>query len=162
MSTTAFPPDLNLGPLTTTFTKPPGCFDVSLATMTPSSGVIAVVGALYTPSSCYPSGKLMGSDYTTSTKALYRDHDEHIYFSPGICPSGWGQYPVSTATTNGTAYTTAFCCPAGFTQITTTSVTGGDNYWRCYTLNNLPTTISGWRPFDHGFGGLFGDPVFIK
>jgi len=157
MSTT--PPDINLGPLTTTFTAPSGCFTISITTHS-SGEEPGTFAALHMPASCYPSGKPLGSDYTKSTLDSYRYHDEHIFFSPGECPVGWAQYPATTDTTNSAIYTTAFCCPMGFHSKTTT-LASSETVWKCVTSNNYPTTLSSYI-FSNGIGDLLADPVFIK
>jgi len=135
------PPDLNLGPLTTIFTAPPEC----------NSLTVSVAGSTYAPyvyprlfssiaNSCFPSAFPLGAAASSSVYGPYGDHDEHVYYSPGICPSGWLQNSVGTTG----AETTAFCCQPGFNPKTTPAVHGGASSTYCTStiISTIVTTVA--------------------
>ena len=130
------PADLNLGPLTTTFSAPPAC----------NSLTVSVDGSSYAPykyprlfssiaKSCFPSGYPLGNEALTSTFAPYAYQDQHVYFSPGICPSSW---LMNTVGSTGPE-TTAFCCPPGFNPSTTPAVSGGASSTFC--ISSVDSTV---------------------
>jgi hypothetical protein len=135
------PADLNLGPLTTQFSAAADC----------SSLTVSVAGSSFAPyayprlfssiaKSCFPSGYPLGNAAVTSTFAPYAYQDQHVYYSPGICPSSW---LMNTVGSTG-AETTAFCCPPGFNPRTTPAVSGGASSTYCTSTVNstVITTVA--------------------
>lgn len=63
----------------------------------------------------------MGASAIAATYGPYNNFDQHVYYSPGLCPSGWNS---NAAGTSGSE-TTAFCCGPGFAAVTSPGVIGG-------------------------------------
>jgi hypothetical protein len=152
----------NIGPLTTTFTAPSDCDYISVELVgspTPTSTTYYnYVGKVWpSPLRCFPSG------YPNA----YSDRFSN-YYSPGICPSGWTEYPTSDYP--DPAETTALCCPPGF-------ITTGDNpdvfasSFPCFTTHiaTTPATavvISGsidiaTKPYGDNPSGLITSTDFV-
>lgn len=121
--------DLRLGPLTTTFTYSPDCNSITVSAAGDSSYAPYVYPRLFSSiaTSCFPSGFPLGNAALISTFGVYNYHDEHVYYSPGLCPSGWLNNTVGTSN----AETTAFCCQPGFNPGTTPAVLGGASSTFC-------------------------------
>ncbi|KAH7386545.1 hypothetical protein BKA64DRAFT_145924 [Cadophora sp. MPI-SDFR-AT-0126] len=111
--------DLLLGPLTTPFIAPPSCNSITVAFESPSYSPYVYPRRFSSiASSCFPSNYPLGNAAFTSIFIAYGQQDQHVYYSPGICPSGWSE---NIAGTSG-AETTAFCCQPGFHAQTSPAV----------------------------------------
>jgi hypothetical protein len=134
----ATPRDLNLGPLTTTFTAPSACSRITVASEA-SSYAPYVYPRLFSSlaSSCFPSLYPLGTAAFTSIYAPYGYHDEHVFFSPGLCPSGWKENVNAV----NNAETTAFCCPPGFNPKTSPAVIGGYEYPSTLCTSSISSTV---------------------
>ncbi|KAF8855527.1 hypothetical protein BDZ45DRAFT_676169 [Acephala macrosclerotiorum] len=148
------PADLRLGPLTTIFNAPGACNSITVSTDTAASTAAPYLYPRYFSSianSCFPSLYPLGSSAIAATYGAYGYHDEHVYFSPGICPSGWNQNIAGSSGSGTTAETTAFCCMPGFGPQTTPAVDGAWGYYSTYctmmlgsaTVTTVPYTGDG-------------------
>lgn len=108
----AAPADLHLGPLTTIFTAPAACNSITVSQAGPSSYAPYVYPRLFSSiaASCFPSAYPLGGAAFSSVFGAYGYQDQHVYYSPGVCPSGWSVNIAGTAD----GETTAFCCQPGF------------------------------------------------
>lgn len=89
----------NLGALTTTFTPSFGdCFS-SIFYGTNSIGDWLQLGVPITTSSCLPENF---------------GRDASLYYSPGICPSGYSYACTRATTSDANDITIATCCPSGY------------------------------------------------
>ncbi|KAI0837466.1 hypothetical protein F5Y06DRAFT_304293 [Hypoxylon sp. FL0890] len=116
----------NLGPLTTTFTPASECSSAVLGIafmQTLDDGNIATHTyqslGLGATSECYPPGYGGPSDY----------------YSPGVCPAGWGLACGTVYSIASLTETTAKCCPLGYT-----CQSGATETWS--TLSCLSTALS--------------------
>ncbi|PVH76103.1 hypothetical protein DL98DRAFT_592560 [Cadophora sp. DSE1049] len=67
---------------------------------------------------CFPSGYPLRNAAFSTILGAYGYQDRHVYYSPGICPSGWTKNTVGTTGDE----TTAFCCQPGFHSQTSPAV----------------------------------------
>lgn len=142
-------PELQLGPLTTTFTAPAACNSITV-----EAGASSNIPWVYprefasVASSCFPSGYPLGSVYN-SVSSVYGEQDYHVYYSPGICPNGWQS---NTIASTGDVKT-AFCCEPGFNPRTLPAVTGGGSSTLCSSDvgSTVVTTVA-----YAGFGTVVG------
>lgn len=139
-------PDVNLGPLTTPFTAPPGCAYyaytkilqslIGFSTATQSSLLIPTTVYTVRTSTAYRLNGGIWSPPGLSTilpaSGCYPDRQvfpqeytaavsvEHVYFAPASCPRSWTSSVVdSTAVDSKTTYTTAMCCAPSLTPTST-------------------------------------------
>ncbi|KAG0647689.1 hypothetical protein D0Z07_6513 [Hyphodiscus hymeniophilus] len=146
------PADLNLGPLTSAFSAPTDCNSLTVSFDGTSSYAPYAYPRLFSSiaNSCFPSGYPLGGEAVTKTFAPYSYQDQHVYYSPGLCPSGWLK---NTAGSNG-AETTVFCCPSGFNPHTTPAVSGGAS--STYCLSSVASTVITTIAYT-GDGAVAGD-----
>ncbi|KUJ12221.1 uncharacterized protein LY89DRAFT_738838 [Mollisia scopiformis] len=142
---TTTPPDLNLGPLTTAFAAPPPCSSITVEAISNTSYLPWIYPRrfLSLASTCFPSGYPLGTAALTTTYGAYGFHDEHVFFSPGLCPSGWSNNTVPTTSSSSSGgELTAFCCEPGFSAATTNAVDGGSSSTFCASKVGVTTVTT--------------------
>jgi hypothetical protein len=128
--------DINIGPLTTTFTPASTCLDVTVAfdPVYPIHYVFAGPANLFfsriiTPNPAEPCFPFFD---------IFSNNSQSVFFSPGVCPLG---YSTAYSTTVGDE-TQAACCPTGYTASTT--AVDDENFGSCQSPQTGPVTASAY------------------
>jgi hypothetical protein len=108
-----------IGPLTTVFTPPASCLTNEAIT---TANVNSTQSPFYSTQSLFnngPSGAQMVRSECFPSKY---PHTEFSYYSPGICPSGWGLNSAPSiqqrfAPSTSSEETVGICCPSRYTYV---------------------------------------------
>ncbi|OGE50651.1 hypothetical protein PENARI_c016G05884 [Penicillium arizonense] len=115
-------------PLTTTFTPPSQCVSDFWVAYNTGSSIYLNLGPT-TPSLCLPTG-----------------WDSTTYFSPGVCPSGYGIAASVTVPMGNAIETVATCCPVSavcqWTPGPNIATTFDQTYWTTISTTPSPTTVT--------------------
>jgi hypothetical protein len=151
----------NIGPLTTTFTPSPTCFDVTAVILDNflyyAGPADVYAGTFLTPNPvlpCFPSYSALAANLN--------NHDP-VFFSPGICPQG---YSTANSTTSGDE-TQATCCPTGYvasfsicSSFLSAEVTASARV--TITITSPPTGTSVHGPYLITTYALIADAIYIR